>query len=140
MDENNTVLNAMANPAKRFGRIILPVISIAILPLIFLYVFGFSIKTTPEYECALDTIEKSRQVIAVTGYPLEPGAFAWTRFFESSGMTRQGVFSTSISGPQGSGRMDVNFYRSPVGESLSIWFTSKGHETQVFDGAYPCPE
>jgi predicted ferric reductase len=140
MDEKNSLPNTMTGSLRSLWRNLWVAISIAIVPIILLYVFGFSIKTTPEYDCAMQMVEKSRQVIQVTGSPIKPGQFAWTKFFESGGMLRQGAFFTSISGPAGSGRIDVNFYRAPVGESLAIWFTSKGVETKIFDDGYPCAE
>jgi hypothetical protein len=112
---------------------------LAIVPLILLYVFGFSIKTTEEYACVLDTAERSAQVIEVTGEPVKPGLFAWTSYFESGGGVRQGSFSTSLSGPRGEGRLKVQFYRTPIGATLGIWFKTSAGETVVYNGAYPCP-
>lgn len=110
----------------------------AIVPLILLYIFGFSIKTSEEYACVLDTAERSAQVIEVTGEPVQPGLFAWTSYFESGGGLRQGSFSTSLSGPRGKGRLKVQFYRTPIGATLGIWFKTSEGETKVYNGAYPC--
>jgi hypothetical protein len=111
----------------------------AIVPLILLYVFGFSIKTSEEYACALDTAESSAQVVEITGEPLTPGLFAWTSYFESGGGLRQGSFSTSLSGPRGKGTLHVEFYRSPIGATLGIWFKTGGEESEIYNGVYPCP-
>lgn len=121
------------------GRRLFSLALFAIVPLILLYIFGFSIKTTEEYACALDTAERSAQVIAVTGEPVEPGLFAWTSYFESGGGERQGRFSTTLSGPRGKGRLIVQFYRTPIGASLDVWFKTSEGEITVFNGAYPCP-
>ena len=110
----------------------------AIVPLILLYVFGFSIKTTEEYACVLRTVERSEDVIVVTGEPLTPGLFAWTSYFESGGGLRQGQFSTSVSGPKGRARIQAQFYRTPVGESLGIWLKKGREETTIYNGSYPC--
>lgn len=138
MDENDNKLRTLIDSPMKFSRTLLPIILSAILPAILIYIFGFSIKSTPEYACAVDIVGENRQVISVIGSPLKPGIFAWIRFFESGGLIRQGAFFTSIYGPHGDGRIEVNFYRSPVGESLSIWFTSEDLELQVFDDGYPC--
>ena len=121
------------------GRRLLSLAMFAIVPLILLYVFGFSIKTTEEYACALDIAESSARVIEITGEPVEPGLFAWTSYFESGGGERQGQFSTSLSGPRGKGRLKVQFYRTPIGATLGIWFRTSEGETEVYNGTYPCP-
>lgn len=111
---------------------------IAIVPLILLYVFGFSIKTSEEYACVLGIVEQSEDVIVVTGEPLTPGLFAWTSYFESGGGLRQGQFSTAMSGPKGRARIQAQFYRTPVGESLGIWLKKGREETTIYNGSYPC--
>ena len=121
------------------GRRLLSLAMFAIVPLILLYVFGFSIKTSEEYACALDTAEGSAQVIEVTGEPVKPGLFAWTSYFESGGGERQGQFSTTLSGPRGKGRLIVQFYRTPIGATLGIWFKTSEGEAEVYNGTYPCP-
>jgi hypothetical protein len=97
------------------GRRLLSLAMLAIVPLILLYIFGFSIKTSEEYACALDTAERNAQVIRITGEPVKPGLFAWIFYFESGGGERQGNFSTSLSGPRGKGTLKVQFYRTPLG-------------------------
>lgn len=111
---------------------------VIIVPLILLGVFGFAIKTTAEYKCALRTVEQSEDVIVVTGEPLTPGLFAWTSYFESGGGLRQGQFSTSVSGPKGRARIQAQFYRTPVGESLGIWLKKDRGEVTIYNGSYPC--
>ncbi len=113
-------------------------LAIVIVPLLF--VFGFAIKTQPEYTCALHVAEKSEQVTSATGAPLTPGLFAWTKFFESGGALRQGGFFTSISGPQGAGTIDVSFYRAPTGAALGVWFTSHDEKIEVYNDTYPCED
>lgn len=112
---------------------------IAIIPLILLGVFGFAIKTTEEYACVLQLAERSAQVVEITGEPLKPGLFAWTTFFESGGGERKGQFSTALSGPRGQGRIQAQFYRTPLGGMLGVWFKSGGEEIEVYNGNYPCP-
>jgi hypothetical protein len=130
---------SIRNPLLGCLRHILSRMMFLVIPLILLYVFGLSIKTTEEYACALDMAERSAQVIEVTGEPVTPGLFAWTSYFESGGGERQGQFSTSLSGPHGKGRLKVQFYRTPIGASLGIWFKTSEGETEVYNGTYPCP-
>jgi hypothetical protein len=111
---------------------------VAVVPLILVYVFGFSIKTSDEYDCVLQTAGQSTQVISVTGEPITPGLFAWTSYFESGGGLRQGQFYTTLSGPRGRGRIQAQFYRTPIGATLGIWFKTGGEEIEVYNGAYPC--
>jgi len=110
-----------------------------LLPAILLFVFGFFMKTTDEYACALQTARQESQVIAVTGEPLMPGLFAWMPYFESGGGLRQGLFFTKLSGPTGSGTLRAEFYRTPIGATLYLTFKIGGEETVIYDGAYPCP-
>jgi len=111
---------------------------LAVVPLILLYIFGFAIKTSTEYDCVIQTVRQSASVIAITGEPITPGMFAWTVYFESGGGLRQGQFYTTISGPRGRGRIQAQFYRTPVGATLGIWFKAEGEELEVYNGAYPC--
>lgn len=111
---------------------------IAVVPLILLYAFGFSIKTTEEYACALRMAEQSAQVSAAIGEPIAPGLFAWTTYFESGGGLRQGRFSTAISGPRGRGTLSAEFYRTPVGATLGLWLKTGGEEIELYYGNYPC--
>jgi len=108
------------------------------VPAILLFFFGFFARTTDEYACALQLARRESQVVAVTGEPVNPGLFAWTPFFESGGGLRQGVIITTLSGPTGSGRLRVEFYRTPIGETLYMTFKTGGEEKVIYDGAYPC--
>ena len=101
----------------------------AIVPLILLYVFGFSAKTTSEYDCVIRTVGQSAPVVAVTGEPITPGLFAWTSYFESSGGLRQGQFYTTLSGPRGHGRIQTQFYRTPIHRAQPL-----DPRERVFDG------
>ena len=134
-DSMPTPLSALRGCGRRLASLAL----FAIVPLLLLYIFGFSIKTSEEYACVLDTAERSAQVIEITGEPVTPGLFAWTSYFESGGGERQGQFSTSLSGPRGKGRLQAQFYRTPVGATLGIWVKAGGEESEVYNGAYPCP-
>ena len=119
-----------------FGTALLVALPIAIL----LYVFGFSAKSSAEYKCVMRMAEENQQVISVTGSPIKPGLFAWTKYYESGGATSQGAFFTSISGSKGDATIDATYYHSPTGDSLGIRFTSRNGETEIYNGRYPCKE
>ncbi len=121
------------------GRPLVYFVMLMIIPLILLYIFGFSIKTSEEYACVLQLAERNPEVIGVTGEPVTPGLFAWISYFESGGGERQGAFATALSGPQGKGRLKAQFYRTPIGASLGVWFKTSAGEIEVYNGAYPCP-
>lgn len=119
-----------------FGAALLAMLPVAIL----LYVFGFSAKTGSEYKCVMRIAEESQQVVSVTGSPIKPGLFAWTKYYESGGATSQGAFFTAISGPKGDGTIDAGYYHSPNGDSLGIWFKAHNEKIEIYNGKYPCQE
>ena len=123
---------------RRLGRFVWMLALFALVPLILLYVFGFSIKTTDEYACVLRIAEQDRQVAARIGEPLTPGLFAWMPYFESGGGLRQGRFSTTISGPLRRGTLQAEFYRTPIGSSLGIWLKLSDEVLMIHNGSYPC--
>ncbi len=129
---------SLKQAVQRLGKFAWTLALFAIVPLIMLYVFGFSAKNTEEYACALRTAEQNAEVSAIIGDPLMPGLFAWTSYFESGGGLRQGRFSTSVSGPRGKGTLIVEFYRTPVGATLGLWLKTGGEEITIYYGDYPC--
>ena len=138
----NDVQPELTRPTARAGRpsrLFLAIISGALVPILLLGVFGFSIKTTPEYDCAIRTAESNARVVALTGAPVTPGLFAWISYFESGGGLRQGRFSTALSGPQGRATLQVQFYRTPIGATLDIWIEAGKEEIEIYSGPYPCP-
>ncbi len=136
--EGDTTAHAFQGMLRRWWGILGTLALVAIVPLILLYVFGFSAKTTEEYDCVLGIVEQSEDVIVVTGESLTPGFFAWTTYFESDGGLRQGQFSTTFSGPKGRARIQAQFYRTPVGESLGVWLKKGREEITIYNGNYPC--
>lgn len=111
----------------------------AVVPLILLAVFGFAIKTTPEYDCVIRIAQSSAPVADAVGEPMTPGLFAWTTYFESGGGLRQGRFSTTLTGPRGSAKLVAEFYRTPLGATLGVWLKAGEGEIGVYNGTYPCP-
>lgn len=109
-----------------------------LLPVILLYVFGLSARTTEEYACTMRLLEENFIVLREVGRPIRPGLFAWTSYFESAGGMRQGAFSTTISGPNGRAKVRVRFYRTPIGARLYVGLKTSVDEIVLYDGAYPC--
>ena len=125
---------------KKVGRILKWAGLTLFFPLVMLFFFAFFIKTTEEYDCIMRTVVQHPDVVKEVGEPVEPGLFAWSPFFESSGHVRQGYFITRVSGPRGKGKIKADFYRAPVGATMTIYFESQGRETNLYDGPYVCPD
>ncbi len=123
---------------RALWRVVRTAALISAMPLFLLYIFGLSVKTSAEYDCVIQTAGRSRLVVAVTGEPLTPGLFAWITYFESGGGLRQGQFFTTLSGPRVRGRIQAQFYRTPVGSTLGVWFKTNGQEMEIYNGEYPC--
>ena len=109
-------------------------------PLVMVFFFAFFIKTTEEYDCIMRTVAQHPEVVREIGEPVEPGLLAWSPFFESGGHVRQGYFVTRVSGPRGEGKIKADFYRAPVGATMTISFESRGEEIALYDGPYICPD
>ncbi len=103
-----------------------------------IYIFGFSIKGSVLYTCAVDKAKNNVQVIQLIGTPIKADTFAWISNYESSGSDEEGHFSTQLSGPKGSGTLDVYGSHDRRGTDLDITFDSNGETVQVFSGAAQC--
>jgi hypothetical protein len=110
-----------------------------LFPLAMLLFFALFIKTTEEYDCIMRNVVQHPDVVAEVGEPVEPGLLAWSPFFESGGHVRQGYFVTNVSGPRGKGKIKADFYRAPVGATMTIFFESQ-EEITLYDGPYVCPD
>jgi hypothetical protein len=107
--------------------------------LFMLFIFGFSIKGTREYACALDQVRRSDMVAQALGEPIKPGFVAWLFSRETGGAQASATFATSISGPRGRGRIRVDSYRAPVGSYLLVQLKANGQDwVDVYSGSYPC--
>ncbi|MGC9467748.1 MAG: cytochrome c oxidase assembly factor Coa1 family protein [Anaerolineae bacterium] len=106
--------------------------------LFFVFIFGFSIKGTEEYACAMQQVRQSEVVAQALGEPIEPGFVAWLYQRETGGAMARASFSTSISGPRGRGRIRVDAYRAPVGAYLLVQFKEDGDWIDIYADAYPC--
>ena len=125
---------------KKMGRIVKWAVLSLLFPLAMVLFFALFIKTTEEYDCIMRTVVRHPDVVREIGEPVESGLFAWSPFFESGGRVRQGYFVTRVSGPRGKGKIKADFYRAPVGATMTIFFESQGRETNLYDGSYVCPD
>jgi hypothetical protein len=103
-----------------------------------IYIFGFSIKGSVMYTCAVDMAKKNAQVVQLIGTPIKADTFAWISNYESSGSDEQGHFSTQLSGPQGSGTLDVYGSHDRRSTDLDITFEADGETVQVYSGPAQC--
>ncbi len=109
-----------------------------VFPAFFLYIFGFSMKTSDEYECAMEKVSKSKTVKKHIGRPVEPGLFVWLSSSESSSNRSESYFGTSLKGPKGEGYLNVASFRSPIGSRLSLRLEVGDEEYTLYDGDWPC--
>ena len=105
---------------------------------LFVYIFGFYVKGTDAYECALTEARRNPAVIAELGEPIEAGTFAWTPSYAQEGSVTDASFSTTLSGPKGKGWLSVRWYNSPVGSSMRLDFEKGGMTSTVYGGTIPC--
>lgn len=103
------------------------------------FMFGFFIKTTDEYDCALQIVQHSSEVVQAIGEPVEPGLIAWLNYWESEGSAFQTYFRTAVSGPRGDGSIGVEIYRTPIDSSMIIEYEGEGGSRVVYSGPYHCP-
>lgn len=105
---------------------------------LFVYVFGFYVKSTDAYACALTEARRNPAVIAELGEPIEPGIFAWSSSYAQEGSVTDASFSTSLAGPKGKGSLKVRWYNSPVGSSMRLDLEKDSQIMNVFSGTIPC--
>jgi len=103
-----------------------------------IFIFGFSIKDSVMYTCAVDLAKKNEQVVQLIGAPIKADTFAWISNYESSGSAEMGHFTTQLSGPKGSGTLEVYGSHDRRGTDLDVTFDSNGQTVQVYSGAAEC--
>ena len=119
------------------GRFLFLVAILAFVGL-FVYVFGFYIKGTDAYACALAEARRSPAVIAELGEPVEAGLFAWTSSYSQEGSVTDASFRTTLEGPKGEGTLRVRWYNSPVGSAMRMELDKGGRTRAVYGGTIPC--
>jgi hypothetical protein len=94
-------------------------------------------KNTEEYECAMSEVKKNNQVRDLLGEPMEAGWLAPGNFSIKNSERNIG-FSTSLTGPKGSGTLYVKSFRNPIGSSFQMLLTIDGKDITLHNGTYPC--
>lgn len=105
---------------------------------ILFFVFGFAMKWTDTYACAVSEAKRNPIVIEQLGEPIETGFFAWSFSYSKKGSTEDAHFNTNLTGPKGTGTLYVDSYRSPVGSSLRMVMEKDGQDYNVYNGAFQC--
>lgn len=102
------------------------------------FIFGFSIKSSVMYRCAVQLAQSNPQVVKLIGTPIKADTFAWISNYESSGSNENGQFSTQLSGPKGSGTLSVDGSHSRNSTNLDVTFETDGETVQIHSGAAQC--
>jgi hypothetical protein len=106
---------------------------------LFAYIFLFSVKRTDAYACALEQAARSSEVTRVTGQPLEGGILTYLSSRETQGATARTIFSTSVSGPLGSGRIRADINQAPANSFMLLQFEPDGGDyVDIYVGEFPC--
>jgi len=103
-----------------------------------IFIFGFSIKGSVLYTCAVDKAKSNAQVVKLIGIPIKADTFAWITNYQSSGANETGHFTTQLSGPKGSGTLDVSGSHDRGSTDLDITFDTNGETVQVNSGTAQC--
>jgi len=103
-------------------------------------IFGFSIKESVLYQCAVQKAQNNAQVVKLIGTPIKADTFAWITDYKSSGSRESGHFTTGLSGPKGSGTLDVTGTHdsSTNATQLNATFAAGGQTVRVNSGAATC--
>lgn len=120
------------------GRILFSLAFSAAMTLLMIYIFGFSVKNTDEYACALEQAQRSPVVMRELGQPVEAGRLAWLYSRESGGGRATASFGTAVSGPHGRSQIRANSYLAPVGSYLLVQYKSAEGWLDIYNGDYPC--
>lgn len=131
----------MSDPSAKKSNPIIMLLILSTVPLtlgIAFYVFALSAKSTDAYQCGIETARQNDFVTGALGAPLEPGPLAWTHHYESAGSRSEGRISTSISGPDGSGTLTIDFFRTPASSSFQMIFDFGDESLVVHKGSWPC--
>ncbi|HTP07522.1 MAG TPA: cytochrome c oxidase assembly factor Coa1 family protein [Anaerolineae bacterium] len=103
-----------------------------------IFIFGFSIKNSVMYRCAVQLAESNPQVVKLIGTPIKADTFAWISNYSSSGSSESGQFTTQLSGPKGSGTLSIDGSHNRNGTDLDVTFETSGETVQVHSGPAQC--
>ena len=105
---------------------------------VMIYIFGFSIKNNSMYSCALNAARNNADVVKSIGAPITADTFAWISNYQSSGSNETAHFTTKLTGPKGSGTLDVSGDRTRTNLTLDVFFAFGGQDIVVHQGKITC--
>ncbi len=103
-----------------------------------IFILGFSIKNSVLYKCAVQEAQSSADVVKLIGTPIKAGTFAWVSNYNSSGTREDGDFTTDLSGPKGSGTLNVSGSHDRSNISLDVKFEAGRRTVKVHSGKATC--
>ncbi len=102
------------------------------------FIFGFSIKNSVLYKCAVQKAQGNADVVRLIGTPIKADTFAWISDYQSSGSNESAHFTTQLTGPKGSGTLDVSGSHNSRSTDLDVTFESGGRTIQINSGSAKC--
>jgi len=105
-----------------------------------------NIPQTPEFQ-RMEQVLMQRQaraarnsadVVKSIGAPITADTFAWISNYQSSGSNETAHFTTKLTGPKGSGTLDVSGDRTRANLTLDVFFAFGGQDIVVHQGKITC--
>ncbi len=97
----------------------------------------YAAKNVEEYQCGLETLQKSEKAIAVLGKPITDGFWVQPNV-KIEGSKREAYISGSVSGPKGSGTVYISSYRDGFRNNYSLLLDANGEKITIHNGTFPC--
>jgi len=119
-----------------FSVVVPIVMTVGILGLVFGGLY-FGSKSTEEFKCAMTEINTNKEAIELLGTPIEDGYFVMPNI-EISGPIRRVNFSVPVSGPKGSGSLQVISFRDGFNSQFMMTLKIDGDIKPLHRGSYPC--
>ncbi|NNE66978.1 MAG: hypothetical protein HKN33_10480 [Pyrinomonadaceae bacterium] len=135
-------------PVKKSNKKLYIIIGLVILlPIILVSVITFAIiggvlvgsKSTYEYKCAIIEVKKNEKAIEMLGEPMEESFYILPNI-EIKNSRREVNFSTSLSGPKGSGTLRVSSFRDPFRSDFMMQLEVDDDKEVLYKGRYPCED
>jgi hypothetical protein len=123
---------------KKAGAISFSLLLTVGMGIFFVYIFLLSTNNTEEYKCVMSHVESSSVVRRHLGTPVEPGRFTFLSYQESQGSRLEMAFSTSVTGPNGRGRVQAEIFRSLATSAMQIDLRVDGETLTIYSGKYQC--
>ncbi len=102
------------------------------------YIFLFSMHHTNEYACVMSHVKDSTIVRQHVGSPVVPGRFVFLSYWRSGGAQVETAFTTTVSGPNGQGRVRAELFHSLAASAMNIELEVDREIIPVYQGEYLC--